>query len=231
MDEKHKAELKSFVRITQLERCPIAGNFDLSHLLQIHAFIFQDSPACLPGQLRPHTPSWVKCRTLECENLSYHVPYYAGADLAQQLERALARMREAGLLQARPLDEFAALLATHYAELDYLHPFIEGNSRTLRTFTRQLASQTELVLDWGASAGDTQARDTLYKARDVAVLRRAWPGLCREQADALPDNAASRAQYEAYYLGLRLIEHGVPLPTLIRQSLQTRAKPVLRRIK
>ncbi len=231
MDEKHKAELKSFVRITQLERCPIIGNFDLPHLLQIHACIFQDSPACLPGQLRPHTDSWVKCRALECENLSYHVPYYAGADLAQQLERALAHMREAGLLHARPMDEFAALLAAHYAELDYLHPFIEGNSRTLRAFTRQLASVADLLLDWGASAADAQARDTLYKARDAAVLRRAWPGLCREQADALPDNAASRAHYEAYYLGLRKIEHGEPLQTLIRQGLQAAARPVLRLIK
>jgi fido (protein-threonine AMPylation protein) len=231
MDEKHKAELKSFVRIAQLERCPIAGNFDLPHLLQIHAFIFQDSPASLPGQLRPHTASWVKCRALECENVSYHVTYYAGMDLAQQLEGALARMRQDGLLQMQALDEFATLLARHYAELDYLHPFIEGNSRTLRTFTRQLASASDLLLDWGANAANAQARDTLYKARDVEVLRRAWPGLCREQADALPDNAASRAHYEAYYLGLYKIEHAVPLQTLIRQGLQAAARPVLRLIK
>lgn len=231
MDEKQKAEQKSFVRIFQLERCPIVGEFDLPHLLQIHQFIFQDSPSSLPGQLRPLTDSWIKLRSLETENLSYHVPYYCQSDLAQQLTATLQKLVREALQPETPLDQFAALVAAHYAELDYLHPFADGNSRTLRTFTRQLAASANLVLDWNATTPDASARDRLYKARDRTVIRRAWPGICREKADALPDNAASRAEYEAWYLALRLIESGTPLETIIRSALQATAKPVLRRVK
>jgi cell filamentation protein len=231
MNEKQRAELSSFVRITQLERCPIQGEFDRPHLQRIHQFIFQDAPSSLPGQLRPATPSWIKLRALESENLSYSVPYYSQADLAQQLDHQFELLRRANYLQDLPLDQFAETLAGFYTEFDHLHPFADGNSRTLRTFTRQLALQAGWLLDWGTGADEAMSRDLLYRARDRAVLQRVWPGLCRARADALPDTLASRAEYEAYHLALKWVEHSTPLAILIRHGLSPATKPVLRLIK
>ncbi len=231
MDEKQKVEQRSFIRIAQLERCPIAGIFDREHLLQIHHFIFQDSPDALPGQFRPGTASWAKCRALETENLSYLVPYYRQNDLAQRLDAVCHRLAQAQYLQHLALAQFADQLAEFYADFDYLHPFADGNSRTLRTFTRQLANNAGVTLDWGTGAGDAAQRDLLYKARDMAVLRRAWPGLSRAHADALPDTPDSRDEYEAYYLALKLIEDSAPLSELIRKGISPTGKPLLRLIK
>ena len=231
MDELQKAERASFVRIARLERFPIAGKFDRTHLLQIHAFIFQDTPRFAPGGVRPITRAWVKHRALETENLSYHVPYYSQPDLAAQIDTVCTRLAAAELLQGLSTDQFAARLAGFYAELDYLHPFLEGNSRTLRLFTRQLARQAGFNLDWHTTAADGHTRDRLYKARDVAVLRQAYPGLSRAQADALPFTPDSRKQYEAYYFALRLIEGGQTLEQVVRSAVQPLGKAVLRVVK
>lgn len=231
MNENQKAELKSFVRIAQLERCPIQGNFDRQHLQQIHQFIFQDIPSFAPGQLRPATASWVKLRSLETENLMYSVPYFNGRGLARQLDKQCRLLQRENWLQGLSLSQFAEKLAWFYVEFDYLHPFSDGNSRTLRTFTRQLALQAGWVLDWGTGVDAAHSRDLLYKARDQAVLLKVWPGLCRARADALPDTPASRAKYEAYHWALKWVEHSTPLDRLIREGLAPATKPILRRIK
>jgi cell filamentation protein len=44
--------------------------------------------------------------------------------------------------------EFTAPLAKIYTELDYVHLFSDGNSRTLRTFTKQLAKEAGYEVDW-----------------------------------------------------------------------------------
>lgn len=40
------------------------------------------------------------------------------------------------------------LLAHYYGELNVVHPFREGNGRTIRAFLRQLAAAAEYRLNW-----------------------------------------------------------------------------------
>jgi cell filamentation protein len=77
--------------------------------------------------------------------------------------------------------DMADALAQTYSRLDYLHPFCEGNSRTLRTFTAQLASEAGHKLDWNTTNVTPQSRDALYVARDLAVIRLRYPDI--ETAD------------------------------------------------
>ena len=66
------------------------------------------------------------------------------------LESGLAEVlndnRRLDTLRDLSLVQFAIRMGQLYADLDYLHPFSEGNSRTLRTFTRQLAR--EVGFNW-----------------------------------------------------------------------------------
>lgn len=62
-----------------------------------------------------------------------------------------------------------------YIELDYIHPFPDGNSRTLRTFTAQLAHESGYHIDWPRFNRSDEARDRLYIARDLAVNKIALP--------------------------------------------------------
>ena len=60
--------------------------------------------------------------------------------------------------------EFAKELADIYKKLDYFHPFPDGNSRTLREFTRILSEEAGFKLDWSCSS-----QQEIYLARDFEV--------------------------------------------------------------
>ena len=64
----------------------------------------------------------------------------------------------------------AEQLAYPYSELDAIHPFREGNSRTLRQFIDDYARGQGVYFDWRRLANDEGGRDLLYHARDHAVL-------------------------------------------------------------
>jgi cell filamentation protein len=68
--------------------------------------------------------------------------------------------------------EFVEKISKLYSDLDYIHPFREGNSRTLRTFTGQLAKESGYELNWKKFSGE-KARDLLYIARDRGLAERA----------------------------------------------------------
>ena len=78
--------------------------------------------------------------------------------------------------------EFTARMAGLYAELDYIHPFSDGNSRTLRTFTKQLAKAAGYELDWERFGHSPAGRDFLYIARDRSVNELAKPHIQHEQS-------------------------------------------------
>ena len=159
MDRKKIAEAideAAYYRIQELEDNPalVAGNFDLKHLLEIHRHIFQDAPnidaeyskaEIMPGQLRPEVERWSKKRQLEVSAVSYYVDYRV-RNFVGEIESALNNFGDLDVLKGLSKWEFSEAMAKLYADLDTVHPFREGNSRTLRTFTRLLAR--ELALSW-----------------------------------------------------------------------------------
>ncbi|MBD4899642.1 cell filamentation protein Fic, partial [Xanthomonas citri pv. citri] len=70
---------------------------------------------------------------------------------------------------------FVQELTSLYAELDYIHPFRDGNSRTLREFTRELAEASGFHLQWEYFGQNKGGRDALYVARDRSVNELALP--------------------------------------------------------
>ena len=72
-------------------------------------------------------------------------------------------------------------MASLYAELDYVHPFPDGNSRTLRTFTKQLANASGYELEWARFNHVAGRKSILYVARDKAVNALARPEIQHEK--------------------------------------------------
>ena len=172
-------------RILELRVNPVRGNFDVAHLKEINRRIFQDLPSLgfdkvTPGVFRPAVAAgndWIKNRALETVKVPSHVAYScmdkpAQARLADILERAapatLSKLKTA---------EFTETIGRLYVEADYIHPFPDGNSRTLREFTRELAERSGYELDWSRFAGSAAGRDMLCIARDLAVNALALPNL------------------------------------------------------
>jgi len=180
----------TFRRVVELELYPVRGNFDAAHLKEVNRRIFQDLPALgfhdvRPGQFRAPVPAgrdWLKNRVLGNREGSYFVAYSAMDTAAQdRLEKVLARANPSQL-QGLKTATFTERLAELYAELDYIHPFSDGNSRTLRTFTRQLAMESGYELAWERFSGSPDGRDCLYVARDSSVNTLAKPFLQSEFA-------------------------------------------------
>lgn len=179
-----EADLTSF-RILELRLAPVQGEFDVAHLREIHRRIFQDLPSVgfsdvTPGDFRPPVDAgvtWMKHRVLESTSGPLFVAYSKMDDAAiHRLEQVLARHSVDSLAQLPP-KEFGAAFSKIYSELDYVHPFLDGNSRTLRSFTSQLAEQAGYVIEWERFAASPQGRDALYVARDLAVNKLAKPGI------------------------------------------------------
>jgi len=170
-------------RIVELALDPVRGNFDAAHLREINRRIFQDLPGLgfrdvTPGQYRPAVSpgkDWNKQRRLDSVGAHSYVAYSPMDKAAQaRLDKAL---KEANPTALAKLDTaaFTQSMADLYAELDYLHPFPDGNSRTLRTFTKQLAQGAGYNLDWARFNANESSRDLLSIARDRAVTELALP--------------------------------------------------------
>lgn len=185
---------------------PIAGNFDIGHLRRVHAYLFQDEskfqdPTFRPGEIRDRTPKdWYKRRKLTAIKLnkkSSHfldamqptsMAVYSRMDLAaeQQLFNILNNADPADMREL-DVDSAAKYIANLFEGLDYIHPFNDGNSRTLRTFTTLFARQAGYDLDWTKISEIPEDRERFNVARDLATLERGMDGLSeyyREMAES-----------------------------------------------
>jgi cell filamentation protein len=167
----------AFWRLIELQVHPVVGGFDATHLKEINRRIFQDLPGLgfddvTPGRYRPAVPDgmdWMKNRGLSTVEGSFYVAYSRMDAAAQgRMDSALERAAPVKL-RAMNTAEFTVCVAWIYAELDYAHPFGDGNSRTLRTFTKQLARASGYEIDWNRFASNPVGRDLLYIARDRSV--------------------------------------------------------------
>ncbi len=102
----------------------------------------------------------------------YPVVYPPSTYIPQEMDRIFAALQAEANLRGLSLDAFAARAAHFYAEIDGAHPFREGNSRTLRQFFSDIAAYAGFALDWSSCAADPNGRETLYRARDEAAMKR-----------------------------------------------------------
>ncbi|MDT7575166.1 MAG: cell filamentation protein [Pseudonocardiales bacterium] len=123
------------VRIAQLVREPIPGDYDLTHLQALHRHIFQDVYDWA-GQVR--TVSIGKGAAL------FSRPEHIEAD-ADELFAWLARTE---YLRGRSRAEFVDGLTELLSDLNAVHPFREGNGRTQRAFLGQLARDAGHPIRW-----------------------------------------------------------------------------------
>ncbi|MCW8200643.1 cell filamentation protein Fic [Verminephrobacter aporrectodeae subsp. tuberculatae] len=180
----------TFRRVFQLELEPVRGNFDAAHLKEVNRRIFQDLPGAgfgdvTPGEFRKPVPDgvdWMKQRGLSTVGGSFYVAYSRMGDAATDRLDKVLESAKPDALRGLKTSEFTARFAKIYAELDYVHPFSDGNSRTLRTFTKQLAKEAGYEVDWERFGRSDVGRDLLYIARDLIVNGLAKPYVQNESA-------------------------------------------------
>ncbi|PQZ60011.1 hypothetical protein CQ050_26955 [Achromobacter sp. MYb9] len=123
------------VRSYELAVSPVRGEFDLAHLQQIHQRLFGDVYEWA-GRIRTVDISKGATRFASHEQIAGYAP---------QITRPLSRE---GLLRGLEPDSFSERAGHYLGELNVLHPFREGNGRSIREFIGQLAHDAGYGIDW-----------------------------------------------------------------------------------
>ena len=121
-------------KLFELRKNEMIGNFDVEHFIKIHKFLFEDI-----------YPFAGKFRT---ENIAKG--YFSFAEweyIDTELRKLLEKIHKSNLLKDDTRAELVKDLAYYLAELNVLHPFREGNGRTIREFIRELAYKNGYLLD------------------------------------------------------------------------------------
>lgn len=162
------------VRSYELAVSPVRGEFDLAHLQQIHQRLFGDVYDWA-GKIRSVDISKGTTRFASHEQIASYAP---------QITRPLSRE---GLLRGLSPDSFSERAGHYLGELNVLHPFREGNGRSIREFIGQLAQDAGYGIDWqGVERGEmTQASIEAYQGdsqRMASLIRANLRDLDREYA-------------------------------------------------
>ena len=129
-------------KLKEIKDNPIDGNFDAKHLCDIHKYLF--------GDLYEWAGSY---RNVMMRKEGYS-PFAAVSDIEYFLERDFAMLKK-NLRNVYNMETFANLLAEYYISFAKIHPFREGNGRTIREFLREfvmaksvLMGMEPYTLDW-----------------------------------------------------------------------------------
>ena len=153
----------SFTRLVELYENPIKGDFDTTHIIKIHEYLFSDLYDWA-GQYR--TVYMTKKDT-----------YFAEAkDIEANLDEILfALKRRVKIVNSK--FELADVLAEYYINVQHVHPFREGNSRTIREFFRQFVLEITPLLRTGPLELDLTEFDKgiIATARETMVKYFKYP--------------------------------------------------------
>ncbi len=128
-------------RYQQLQPLFPAGKFDYDHLKAVHRHLFQD------------LYKWAgQERTI---NISKDDSGFAKTQFIQPYaDKVFGEIKDQGCLRGLTRDGFAQLGAHYYSEINAIHPFREGNGRSLRAFYDQLANNAGYALRWSRTTKD-----------------------------------------------------------------------------
>ena len=126
----------TLIKQMELLKNPIKGNFSKAHLMNIHKFIFEDIYS-FAGKIRKEQIS--KADTM----------FYPPNLIDRELDKVFAKIKEKNMLRETDEEKVFDNLAYVMAELNIIHPFREGNGRSIREFIRLMAKRMGYDLNWG----------------------------------------------------------------------------------
>jgi cell filamentation protein len=158
--DRFEAQIAS-ASIAHLSTDPVKGQFDARRLQETHRRIF-GRVYQWAGKFRTGIGMMTKNRS------GFVVAYGPSENVPAALSTTFTALKGENCMLGLNPEAMAQRPAYYYSELDAIHPFREGNSRTLRAFTADLAHAAGYRLEWAKTA---EQRQRLYHARDVAVMR------------------------------------------------------------
>ncbi len=147
----------TLIKQMELLKNPIKGNFSKSHLMNIHKFIFVDIYP-FAGRIRREQIS--KADTM----------FYPPNFIDRELNKVFAKIKEKNMLKETDKVKVFDNLAYVMAELNIIHPFREGNGRSIREFIRLMAKRMGYDLNWGNVDSEELLEASILSVDDYKVL-------------------------------------------------------------
>jgi len=142
----------TMLRQYQLEKEQmVKGRFGSTHLKRIHGYIFQDIYP-FAGKLR--TENIEKGSTFFCKSQF----------IEENLNLTFTQLVKDRYLIGLDPEKFSLKVAYYMSELNMIHPFREGNGRSIREFIRELAVNCNYIINWSLIK-----EETLLEATIIAV--------------------------------------------------------------
>lgn len=157
----------STIRQKDLLEHPVQGYFSINHLCRIHRYLFGDIYP-FAGHFRREDIQKGTTRFL------------AHSEIKAKLSALLARLHQESCLAGLPFEELAERSAYYFAELNYIHPFREGNGRAVREFMRQLFDRLGYEINWNTVEPKRMLSAMEESVFDTTMLREALR-LCLRQ--------------------------------------------------
>jgi cell filamentation protein len=154
---KKAEEEITVVKQMALYQNPIKGNFTKAHLMNIHKFIF--------GDIYPFAGKIRKEKISKPDTM-----FYPPNLIDRELDKIFLKIKSEVMLKEKSEDKVFDNLAYVMAELNIIHPFREGNGRTIREFIRLMAKRCGYSLNWGNVDSDKLLNASILSVDDYAVL-------------------------------------------------------------
>ncbi len=154
---KKAEEEITLIKQMELLKNPIKGKFTKSHLFSIHRFIFEDIYR-FAGKVRREQIS--KADTL----------FYPPDLINRELDKLFMKIKEQNILHEKNEERIFENLAYIMAELNIIHPFREGNGRTIREFIRAMAKKQGYDLNWGNAPKQELLEASIWSVDNYKVL-------------------------------------------------------------
>jgi len=149
----------TLIKQMELLKNPIKGNFSKAHLMNIHKFIFEDIYP-FAGKIRREQIS--KANTM----------FYPPNLIDRELDKLFAKIKEKNMLKETDEEKIFDNLAYVMAELNIIHPFREGNGRSIREFIRLMAKRMGYDLNWGNVDKEELLEASILSVDNYKVLIR-----------------------------------------------------------
>jgi cell filamentation protein len=144
------------IRLRELHEKPADGIFDYAHMKAIHHQVFQDVYEWA-GEERVGPAGFM--------SKDGHAYYAAGPALTAAAEAEYRKLADKKLLRGMERDAFIEALAECWGELNVIHSFREGNTRTQFVFFSQLVDQAGYRIDTAQFAPGSALREEFVTAR------------------------------------------------------------------
>ena len=174
---KSSVELKElepqivFANELELESISIPRTNDLTELLLIHKQLFKG------------VYDWAgQIRTVDIKKNAAGADFFlVVSKISDAANYVFAELAKEKYLQDLPKEEFVKRLTHHYDQLNYVHPFREGNGRTQRVLWGRIAKDVGYEIDWELIVGDEndEASRVAAEQMDLTMLEAMFTRIVR----------------------------------------------------